>query len=47
MYDRAAAVVRSFTLLDCFPASWKLATNDKGFVVERLTLAVERIVTVE
>jgi len=45
MYDRTAALVRTFTLQDCFPASWKLATDDNGFVVERLALAVDTMVT--
>jgi phage tail-like protein len=41
--DKAAAVVRSYNLFECFPTSWKLGTNDEGVITERITLAVERL----
>jgi phage tail-like protein len=41
--DRSALPIRTFSLLNCFPSNWTLTTNDKGGLVERLTLAVERI----
>ena len=43
MLDPSATTVREFTLIDCFPSSWELATDDKGLVIEKIELAVERV----
>lgn len=43
LFDRSGAVLQSLNLLDCFPADWSLATDDRGVLTERITLVVERV----
>ncbi len=47
MYSRSNDAIRSFNLIDCFPVAWSLETNDDGFMIERLTLSVDRVQTVQ
>lgn len=45
--EPSASPVRTFVLLDCFPSSWTLETDEDGHLVEKITLAVERVELVE